>query len=494
MVAAQTAPIKQAQTTYDQGSQQQQQNVTGLTSALAGILGGIAPQVQGTYKQASDNQAGFAKGYSDFMQQQLAQNAGSTSDYLKNIVGAPSSQITQVADQVGAPHAGDTSYALGGYIPASTLNEEGAAYTANAQQLPAIANSQGLRQIGSIQGAQQKQDADFANQIATVAGQIPKLTNDLTNTAFDHNFKVGQANEHIAEFNAKQTMAQQVNTFNQKYKVDTLKLRGQSLQLQANKFAQTTLNQNRSYGIALANLGLRTAADKRAALASEYKLKTGGFTPSQVAKYNSLLQQGIDTLPVGTTYQQFVSKSIEHGVPLSMAVDRANAHWPATQRPDPGSLSDALGITTGQAAADTQFPAQLQDYNQTVGASSPLLAKVQPLIIKEAGRLGLDAQAVIAVSQMEGAGGGIGDNGTSFGPWQLHIGGALPKGVGAKGAAYAHAWAWSPAGIKYALNVMSHVASGLTGPAAVEAIVRKFERPANPSAEVAGATTKYGNG
>jgi hypothetical protein len=73
--------------------------------------------------------------------------------------------------------------------------------------------------------------------------------------------------------------------------------------------------------------------------------------------------------------------------------------------------------------------------------------------------------------------GAVGDNGTSFGPWQLHVGGALPRGKTA-------AWANSLAGIQYALRQMSASgARGLTGRAAVNAIAQRFERPADPAAE-----------
>jgi hypothetical protein len=114
-------------------------------------------------------------------------------------------------------------------------------------------------------------------------------------------------------------------------------------------------------------------------------------------------------------------------------------------------------------------------------------------IIQGARRRGLDPNAVLAVAKQEGLSGGIGDYGTSFGPWQLHIGGALPSAVGARGAGYAQRWAWSPAGINYALDQMAHVARGQRGRAAVTSIVSRFERPAAPGREIAGALGAYGS-
>lgn len=109
-------------------------------------------------------------------------------------------------------------------------------------------------------------------------------------------------------------------------------------------------------------------------------------------------------------------------------------------------------------------------------------------IRRRAGRYGVDPRAAIAVARMEGLSGGVGDAGTSFGPFQLHVGGALPRDKG-------RAWAESRAGIDYALRTMSNSgARGLTGRAAIEAIVRKFERPANPDKEVRGAWDWYSSG
>jgi len=104
---------------------------------------------------------------------------------------------------------------------------------------------------------------------------------------------------------------------------------------------------------------------------------------------------------------------------------------------------------------------------------------------------GLDPQAVLAVAGQEGLGGGIGDQGTSFGPFQLHYGGAYPLSA-PRGAAASQAWAWSPEGVNYALNQIQGVAGGLSGPAAVSAIVNRFERPADPGSEIRDALGGYG--
>lgn len=105
-------------------------------------------------------------------------------------------------------------------------------------------------------------------------------------------------------------------------------------------------------------------------------------------------------------------------------------------------------------------------------------------ITKGAAKYGVDINAALAVAAAEGLGGGVGDNGSSFGPFQLHVGGALPAGKG-------QAWAESQAGIDYALQQIAKVAAGKSGPEAIAAIVGQFERPADPRGEFQRALAIY---
>jgi len=90
--------------------------------------------------------------------------------------------------------------------------------------------------------------------------------------------------------------------------------------------------------------------------------------------------------------------------------------------------------------------------------------------------------------------GDVGDlaGGGSFGPFQLYTKGALPAQYRGR-PRQADAWAWSPAGIDYAIRQMSQAgARGKKGHSAVDTIVRKFERPADPDTSVRKAIGRYG--
>lgn len=126
------------------------------------------------------------------------------------------------------------------------------------------------------------------------------------------------------------------------------------------------------------------------------------------------------------------------------------------------------------------------------------MASVAPIIRALAPKYGIDPQAAIAVALGEGGlqnrEGDIGDlsGGGSFGPFQLYTKGALPAQYRGK-PQVADRWAWSPEGIKYALSRMQAAgAGGLRGSAAVEAIIRRFERPANPDKSVRLALSRLG--
>lgn len=129
--------------------------------------------------------------------------------------------------------------------------------------------------------------------------------------------------------------------------------------------------------------------------------------------------------------------------------------------------------------------------NPSNGLSGAAEAKA---IADAAKKYGVDPFASLAVASVESGFGGtkaVGDSGTSFGPFQLHAGGALPSDVWAKGAAYANEWANSPEGIDYAVRTQAGAAHGLSGAAAVHAIVYLFERPKDPASEYSTAMQHY---
>jgi hypothetical protein len=97
--------------TAQQNAQLQQQ----ISSALAQVLTGLAPQIYGLYKDAANTQAFYGKGFSNDQLKQTSASADDINAALSSI-GAPEGQK---ADSGQA--ASDVLYATGGTIPAESF-------------------------------------------------------------------------------------------------------------------------------------------------------------------------------------------------------------------------------------------------------------------------------------------------------------------------------------------------------------------------------------
>ena len=160
-----------------------------------------------------------------------------------------------------------------------------------------------------------------------------------------------------------------------------------------------------------------------------------------------------------------------------------------TSKHDIGTNSSLVGGTATQLASGNPNSGSKITLGKTTFTSP--IPNATNLIVQYAKKYNVDPLAALSVSAMEGLSGNVGDNGTSFGPFQLHAGGALPASVWAQGPAYAQTWANSPAGIEYAIKTMAEKAQGLTGQQAVNAIVNGFEHPLHVQNEINGAMEYY---
>lgn len=137
------AEIRRQQAEEQRRAAAQQQAARDRAGGLAGVLEGIAPQTQATYKVAGDSTAAFAKGFAVA----AAGDSNAAKAELDSILARTGQgQTVRAAGENG----GDVLYGLGGFIPASGLAREGAAFTAAAQNLPATARLQGESQVGQL--------------------------------------------------------------------------------------------------------------------------------------------------------------------------------------------------------------------------------------------------------------------------------------------------------------------------------------------------------
>ena len=123
----------QAQKAQEQQAAANQQATAGASAqGLQQALAPIPGQIEDTYKRAGDTTSAYAKGFSTAFQAGSEQTANDLNAFLAK-QGSP--QQVQSAGAKGA----DVLYGLGGFIPASGLAREGAAFSSAAEAFPASA-------------------------------------------------------------------------------------------------------------------------------------------------------------------------------------------------------------------------------------------------------------------------------------------------------------------------------------------------------------------
>lgn len=159
---------KESQRLSDEGVARTQ----GLAEAYAQLLKEIAPATDAAYGNARDAQARLAQGFSQQQTASQQADAAHAAELLSRI-GAPAAQTAQVQG-MGAG-VGNVSYGLGGYIPSTALNEAGAAFGAQARQLPAYALGRGQQQVGALRKAQMQREKELDEKLADLMAQVPGL-------------------------------------------------------------------------------------------------------------------------------------------------------------------------------------------------------------------------------------------------------------------------------------------------------------------------------
>lgn len=529
-LAAASQPIKDEQAATAAHFAQRETDATGVAAALSKLLQPIGPAVNGIYQTAAQNQELAGKGFSQGMQDALQGNTDNLNAMLQQL-GQPAQLDSH------AKEAGDVLYGLGGYNPGVSFSKQGAAFGSAAELQAGDAILKGQENVKALQGQAVVADQGFQQKLAELAGKLPgdtqdnymklhqlslddakfreQVAKDKIDTAYKSatiKLNAGKLKLAGAKFNAS------VKEFNANYaiKAANVKLAAQRLSIEATKAANAQFNSDRNYQLALGRLGVSQKSLQLRIAQSAFKAANGGYTQAQLTKFteqaNAMANQALHgafssrttngktstTQTGGVPYFQALGGMMKKGIPVQVALDALDRAYPQSAQPTAEALEKTLGPLTPDAIQQ----------QVTVNAGTPAVAgmsmtdptallttgpKVR-LIARAAATRGLDPAAVLAVASMEGLSGAIGDGGHAFGPFQLNNAGGVITGMFAGATPQQiNDWAWSPAGIAFALDHMAHVARGLTGRAAIDAIVRKFERPLAPDPEVAGAIARYGH-
>jgi len=139
---------------------QQAQLARAKAEAYAKYFGSHVPgQIQGIYSNAAGQTADFAKGFSDGMKIAQDQTAAEKNAII-GLSGAPAeAQINPTSD------ASDVLYGIGGFMPASSLAKQGAAFASAAAIMPGAIAAEGGRNAAKIMASAEENIAKLEQEL-----------------------------------------------------------------------------------------------------------------------------------------------------------------------------------------------------------------------------------------------------------------------------------------------------------------------------------------
>jgi hypothetical protein len=310
-----------------------QQAIQGFAQAGAEQVAPIGDQVQGGYQDAAARTAQYSKGFSVGMQLAQQGSADDINAFLaKN--GSPVGQQVQ-----GNTGAADVLYGTTGFIPASGLEREGAAFGAAARQLPATMLGRGQQLQYQSQQDAQKTDREFLAELAEIEdkrpGAVQQALIELRGLASKE--RAQRLDEQIAieklgiskanlGLSAQRNQIAAVNAGTARDRAAIARYNADLKRLQNNRSFQTTL---RKLGLQEYGLDLR-AAELEARLKQKKGVKK--FSTAQIIKFNedawaiasdAFADVGKD--PNG--YQVAIREMLGRKIPLSIAQSALNKLW-----------------------------------------------------------------------------------------------------------------------------------------------------------------------
>ena len=505
-----------------QRQQQQQQALSLYSQQLIQALGQVPGQIQSDYAGAlSTTQALGQQGMAALQ----AANPNAANQALLSAIGAPQAQHETLQQQNQNVFGGGGAVLnyTGGVLPGQTFAQDQAARTAYARSLPEVQALSGRQALVQLLAGQGKESDALAQQIAQMRSDATRQAYGIQNQLATQDYRRQQAaalqayrNQQLAVQTGKARTSAATAADLSKYRWASLQSRNQLALLaggdkkaaaalvRADKLAnQQRLQRNADRTYQLATVKYLTSLGKSA--------KTGKprFTANQLAGFkDTAANTAADAFqgfhldaktgakkPIDAsqrTYQGVVAFMTDHGIPLQIAQAAANRYWRAGA---PGAVvvrvnAPEKGYVYFPSRGETPRQGRpLVPYQRRPKVTPPFAADATPVqVIRTfAPRLGLDPAAVLAYALTQGGSswGAVGDQGTSFGPFQAHQGGAL--------GAHNEAWANSPEGLVELMRMMARAgARGRTGPEAAAFIVGPaFGRGAHPARDMANARAQY---
>jgi hypothetical protein len=299
-----------------------QQGIQGFSQAAAEQVAPIGGQVQAGYQDAAARTAQYGKGFSIGMQLAQQNSANDINSFLaKN--GSPTGQQVQ-----GNNGAADVLYGSTGFIPASGLEREGAAFGAAASMLPATMLGRG-QQLGATESVKDREtDRDYLAKLQEIEdkrpGAIQQALAELKSMALKE--RAQRVDEQIAIEKLGISKAQLgisgANAQTSRMNAQTSRYNAQLRKLQNDRSYQTTLKR----------LGLQEAGLAIRATQLEAKKKSGGFSKTKLFELKGLAldtaraaidggyKDGDTWVPVNKRPQEVLRDLLDKDIPFSVAI------------------------------------------------------------------------------------------------------------------------------------------------------------------------------
>lgn len=275
-LAPQQAEIQRQQAAAAARALADRQALAGIGVAGASLMAGIGPGIQGGYDAAARALGDLAGGFSAGAAARVrAQQEAGRAFVAANAPGS---------GQDGGPNVGDLQdvlYGLGGFIPAGSLETQGAAANRWGQVLPGIEQRATEISVQERMAQGDVEDREYRQQLIDLAKQRPDLRAQIVDELYRH--ELDKLNARLAQQDAALRRRAQALAEKQAKQDAALKERAQ--RLYERQFGETVRSHKAGEAISYAGLQLRNAQAVADAKAAEAQGRRIDAPASRVAGY-----------------------------------------------------------------------------------------------------------------------------------------------------------------------------------------------------------------
>lgn len=322
------------------------------------------------YQAGVDKQFGNEIGETNLGSTELAQMFAQIAPTIKGYYDQAANNDTAYAkgfqDVLGSvapgvePGVGSVLSTMYGLLPGETLQQQGAGMESAAATLPTTAEGLATAADNAISGHQSQSDLAMEGKLATLLGEEGKARETVSKDLLS---------ESLANARMRNTIANDNRNYG--IKVANLGLSKARLQLSSERFAREIFQQNRQYSLSMARLGISERGLQLRIAKEAYAAANGGISQKDMMKYeeqaNSIANDsysgttvyrtrtvnGVATqVPVhegGVPYNQALSEMLRKGIPVQVALKSLDHVYPKQYRPSATQLEHILGGLTPQS-------------------------------------------------------------------------------------------------------------------------------------------------